>query len=127
MRHITSNFCPRSARRPVSKSSLVAAPHSDKIPEVEAISHLMENIEHKQTPTEAAGYAAGVSIGAFRALCRGKHISAAIIVLTGAVLLLGGSFIRHDDTKLFVQFVGCLVGAVGLAGWIFSSTKNQGE
>jgi len=84
----------------------------------------MENIEHKQTPTEAAGYAAGVGIGAFHAACRGKHVSAAIIVLAGAILLLGGSFIRHADTQLFVQVVGCLVGTVGLVGWIFSSTKN---
>ena len=84
----------------------------------------MENIEHKQTRTEAAGYAAGVGIGAFRAACRGKHISSAIIVLAGAVLLLGGSFIRHADTKLFVQVVGCIVGAFGLVGWIFSSTKS---
>ena len=88
------------------------------------MSTLMENIEHKHTPTEAAGYAAGVGTGAFRAACRGKHISAAIIVLAGAVLLLGGSFVRHGDTKLFVQVVGCLVGAVGLVGWIFSSAKN---
>jgi hypothetical protein len=85
---------------------------------------IMENIEHKQTATEAAGAIAGFSGGAFRAACRGKHISAAIIVLAGAVLLLGGSFIRHADTKLFVQVVGCLVGAVGLVGWIFSSTKS---
>ena len=85
---------------------------------------MMEKIEPKQSPTEAAGYAAGVGIGAFRAAYRGKHISAAIIVLAGAVLLLGGSFIRHADTKLLVQVVGCVVGAVGLAGWIFSSTKN---
>jgi hypothetical protein len=84
----------------------------------------MENIEHNQAPTEAAGYSAGVGIGAFRASCRGKHISAAIIVLAGAVLLLGGSFIRHGDTKVFVQVIGCIVGAVGLVGWIFSSTKN---
>jgi hypothetical protein len=83
----------------------------------------MENIEQKQTPTEAAGYAAGVGIGAFRASCRGKHISAAIIVLAGAVLLIGGSFIPHADTKLFVQVVGCIVGAIGLVGWISSSTK----
>jgi hypothetical protein len=85
----------------------------------------MENIEHKQSATEAAGFAAGVGVGAFHAAFRGKHISAAIIVLAGAVLLLGGSFIRHADTKLFVQVVGCIVGVVGLIGWIFSSTKSQ--
>ena len=85
----------------------------------------MENIEHKQTTAEAAGYTAGVGIGAFRAACRGKHISAAIIVLAGAILLLGGSWlIGHHDTKLFVQVVGCIVGAVGLVGWVFSTTKS---
>ena len=85
----------------------------------------MENIEHKQTSTEAAGHIAGLGIGAFRASCRGKHISAAIIVLAGAVLLLGGSWlIRHTDTQLFIQVVGCIVGAVGLVGWIFSTTKS---
>ena len=84
----------------------------------------MENIEHKQTGTEAAGHIAGLGVGAFRSSFRGKHISAVIIVLAGAVLLLGGSFIRHADTKLFVQVVGCIVGAFGLVGWIFSSTKS---
>lgn len=85
----------------------------------------MENTQTKQTPTEAVGYTAGVGIGTLRVAFRGKHVSAAIIVLAGAILLLGGSWlIRHDDTKLFVQFVGCVIGAVGLVGWIFSSTKN---
>jgi hypothetical protein len=84
----------------------------------------MENSEPKQTGTEAAGHIAGLGVGAFRASCRGKHTSAAIIVLAGAVLLLGGSFIPHGDTKLFVQAVGCVVGAFGLAGWMFSSTKS---
>jgi hypothetical protein len=46
-----------------------------------------------------------------------KAISASIIVLAASVLLLGGSFIAHSDTKLFVQAVGCVVGAVGLWGW----------
>ena len=85
----------------------------------------MENAQTKPTSTEALGYTTGVSIGAFRALFRGKHISAAIIVLAGAILVFGGSWlIRHDDTRLFVQFVGCVIGAVGLVGWIFSSTKS---
>lgn len=88
------------------------------------IKRFMENIEHKQTGTEAAGHIAGLGVGAFRASCRGKHISAAIIVLAGAVLLLGGSFIQHTDTQLFVQVGGCVVGAFGLVGWIFSSTKS---
>jgi|GEM_PF-1400620 len=46
-----------------------------------------------------------------------KFISAAIIVLAGTVLLLGGSFIGHSDTKLFVQTAGCGVGIIGIIGW----------
>lgn len=86
---------------------------------------LMENIQNKQTTTEAAGYVAAVGISTACAAFRGKHISAAIIVLAGAILILGGSFIRHDDTKLFVQAVGCIFGAVGLVGWLMSSTGKQ--
>ena len=86
---------------------------------------IMENTQTKPTTTEAAGYAAGVGIGTCRALFRGKHVSAAIIVLAGAILLLGASWlIHHNDTKLFVQVVGCIVGVVGLVGWIFSTTKS---
>lgn len=81
----------------------------------------MENTQTKQTATEAAGYAAGVGIATLRAMFRGKHISAAIIVLAGAVLLLGGSLL---NTNSFVQFAGCVVIIVGLVGWIFSSTKS---
>jgi hypothetical protein len=51
---------------------------------------------------------------------RGKHVSASIIVVAAAILIVGGSFIRHDDTKLFVQVVGCIVGAIGLGGWFIS-------
>ena len=54
-----------------------------------------------------------------------KYLSAAIIVLAGASLLLGGSFIAHSDTKLFVQAVGCGVGAVGLWGWIACINKDN--
>jgi hypothetical protein len=84
----------------------------------------MENIQNKQTATEATGYVAGIGMSAARAAFRGKHFSAAIIVLAGAILLLGGSYIRHDDTKLFVQVVGCLFGAVGLTGWFLSSSSR---
>jgi hypothetical protein len=85
----------------------------------------MESIEHKQTAAEAAGYTAGVGLGAFRVMCRRKHISAAIIVLAGPILLLGGSWLIHDhDTRLFVQVIGCLVGAVGLVSWVLSTTKS---
>ncbi|MEY2408127.1 MAG: hypothetical protein QOF48_797 [Verrucomicrobiota bacterium] len=46
-----------------------------------------------------------------------KSISASIIVLAGAILIVGGSHIQHDGTQLFVDTVGCGVGLVGLAGW----------
>lgn len=84
----------------------------------------MENIEKKHSPTEAAGYAAGIGIGMARSALRGKHVSASIIALAGAILILGGSFIRHDDTKLFVQVVGFLFSAIGLFGWFISSAKE---
>jgi len=53
-----------------------------------------------------------------------KSISASIIVVAGTILILGGSYIQHGDTKLFVQIVGCLVGAIGLWGW-FVSLKEK--
>ena len=84
----------------------------------------MENIQNKQTASEATGYVAGIGISAARAAFRGKHVSAAIIVLAGAVLILRGSYIRHDDTKLFVLVVGCLFSAAGLAGWFLSSSSK---
>jgi hypothetical protein len=55
-----------------------------------------------------------------------KAVSASIVVLAGAILLAAGSFIQHSDTKVFVQFVGCLVGVIGLGGWFFAF-KSPGE
>lgn len=49
-----------------------------------------------------------------------KSISASIIVIAGSALILGGSYIPHGDTKLFVQTVGCLISAIGLWGWSVS-------
>ncbi|MES2572552.1 MAG: hypothetical protein V4710_21190 [Verrucomicrobiota bacterium] len=49
-----------------------------------------------------------------------KLLSASIIVLAGAILITGGSHIHHGDTKLFAQFVGCLIAAIGLGGWFVS-------
>ncbi|MDB6153551.1 MAG: hypothetical protein JWL90_2004 [Chthoniobacteraceae bacterium] len=53
-----------------------------------------------------------------------KLLSSSIIVLSGAILITGGSFIQHSDTKLFVQIVGCVIGLVGLVGW-FASFKEK--
>ena len=49
-----------------------------------------------------------------------KAISASIVVLAAAILITGGSYIQHADTKLFVQIVGCVIGLMGLSGWFFS-------
>lgn len=80
----------------------------------------MKSDQEQSSATEAAGYVAGVGAGLTRQALRGKHISASIIVLAAAVLLVGGSSIQHSDTKLFIQIVGCVVGVIGLGGWFFS-------
>lgn len=49
-----------------------------------------------------------------------KSISAAIIVVIAAALLFGSAVIAHDDTALFIQVVGCIVGIVGIAGGFVS-------
>ena len=81
---------------------------------------LMNNDQNKTSATEAAGYIAGLGVQMSRTAMRGKHMSAAVIVLAGAILLLGGSFIRHNDTQVFVQAAGCVVLAIGLYGWFVS-------
>jgi len=53
-----------------------------------------------------------------------KSISASIIVLAGAVLILGGSHIQHGDTQTFVMAAGCVVGALALWGW-FQCLKEK--
>lgn len=49
-----------------------------------------------------------------------KSISASIVVLAAALLVLGGSTLQHSDTRLFLQVLGCGVGSVGLWGWIIT-------
>jgi len=46
-----------------------------------------------------------------------KLISAAILVFVGALLIVGGAYVKHADTQLFLYLVGCAVGLVGLVGW----------
>jgi hypothetical protein len=43
-----------------------------------------------------------------------KCISASIIVLAGAIVLVGGSHVRHDQTQGVLQLLGSAVGAGGL-------------
>jgi hypothetical protein len=52
-----------------------------------------------------------------------KSISASIIVLAAAILILGSSHFT-GDTQLFVMVVGCGVGVAGLLGW-FTSLKEK--
>lgn len=55
-----------------------------------------------------------------------RSLSAAIVVAVAAALLVVGAFVTHDDTALFIQIVGCIVGVVGLGGWLVTlrSTKS---
>jgi hypothetical protein len=46
-----------------------------------------------------------------------KSLSASIIVLSGALVLVGGSYVNHDQTQGFLQFVGGAVGLIGLVVW----------
>jgi hypothetical protein len=53
-----------------------------------------------------------------------KSISSSIIILTGAILIVSAAYNPHDDTGLFVMFVGCGVGLAGFWGW-FVSMKEK--
>ena len=64
------------------------------------------------------------SKGHYKTTSRMKSISASIVVLSAAVLIVGGAQIQHDGTQLFVMTVGCGVGLVGLSGW-FVSLKEK--
>jgi hypothetical protein len=46
-----------------------------------------------------------------------KSVSASLVLLSGALILTGGSFVAHDQTQGFLQFVGVAIGLVGLAAW----------
>jgi hypothetical protein len=56
-----------------------------------------------------------------------KLISSAIIVLAAALLIVGGSHVRHTDTQTFVMFVGCAVGLAGLGGWFATVRQTQSK
>ena len=49
-----------------------------------------------------------------------KCISASIVLLSGAIILTGGSFVAHNQTQGFLQFVGGAIGLVGLAAWFMA-------
>ena len=46
-----------------------------------------------------------------------KSISAAIIVLSGAIILATGSLVKHFDTQSFLQLLGGAIGLYGLVKW----------
>lgn len=54
-----------------------------------------------------------------------KSLSASIVLLSGAVILTGGSFVAHDQTQGFLQLVGAAVGVVGLGGWFVSFKQSE--
>ncbi|MBT5018774.1 MAG: hypothetical protein HON04_08500 [Planctomicrobium sp.] len=84
----------------------------------------MKETETKQSGMESAGYLFGAVYDLARPVFRGKHMSAAIIVLASAILLVCGSLILHSGTRLLVQGAGCLFGTVGLFGWVVSSSNE---
>ena len=53
-----------------------------------------------------------------------KSISAAIVIMASAILIVGGAFVSHGDTQMFVMVVGCGVGLAGLWAW-FGSLKDK--
>ena len=54
-----------------------------------------------------------------------RSISASIVVLSGAVMLVGGAFIQHDQTQGFTQFVGGAVGIIGLVVWFLTLRQSK--
>lgn len=58
-----------------------------------------------------------------------KSVSAAIVVAVAAALLVAGGFIAHDDTALFIQVGGGIIGIVGLGAWLATlrPTKNMSD
>ena len=55
-----------------------------------------------------------------------KSLSAAIIVLAGAIVLTGGSFVAHSDTQAALQLTGAGVGIAGLIVWYRSLEDGNG-
>jgi hypothetical protein len=49
-----------------------------------------------------------------------KAISSSIIVLAAAMLIIAGLFSRDGNAQAFSVVVGCILGVIGLAGWILS-------
>ncbi len=46
-----------------------------------------------------------------------KAVSASIVVLSGAIILVVGSLVDHDQTQVTLQMIGGAVGVFGLVSW----------
>jgi len=46
-----------------------------------------------------------------------RFISAAIVVLSGAIILSSGAHVQHGDTASVVMLIGGGVGLIGLISW----------
>ena len=53
-----------------------------------------------------------------------KSISASIIVLAAAVVLVGGARIRHGQTQIFFIVIGCGIAWAGLCGGYLSLNEK---
>jgi len=53
-----------------------------------------------------------------------KYIGSSIMTLAAAILIAAGAYVPHNDTRMFVMAVGCIVGLTGLGGWF---AGHQGE
>ena len=54
-----------------------------------------------------------------------KSISASIVLLSGAIILVGGSFVTQNQTQGFLQFVGGAIGLVGLGAWFMTFKQSK--
>jgi drug/metabolite transporter (DMT)-like permease len=55
-----------------------------------------------------------------------KSFSAAVVVLAGVALILGGGQFTHDQTGMFAQMIGVGVSLAGLVGW-FMTLRDGSE
>lgn len=53
-----------------------------------------------------------------------KSISASIVILAAAVLVVGASFARDGGVGIWVAILGLVVGAAGLNQW-FATLKEK--
>jgi hypothetical protein len=54
-----------------------------------------------------------------------KAISAAIIVLAGAIVFSAGVITNHADTQLFVCLAGAVLAAAGFVAWLMACSGRE--